>query len=884
MSHDPPAALTLLFTDIEGSTRLWEDDPQRMAPALAAHDTIVRDAIGGHRGRVVKTTGDGVHAVFGDARDALAATLAIVRALDDPARTAGVALKVRCGLHSGVAFGRDGDFYGSTVNRAARIMSAAHGGQILVSQAVAEQVAAALPAGCALLDLGQVRLRDLASPERVHQLTHPALRCEFPPLRSLAATPNNLPGQLTSFVGRSRELAEVRALLRTTRLLTLTGTGGLGKTRLSLQVAAEALDDYPDGVWFVELAPLTDPRRVVLAVASALNVKEEAGRPLQDTLAEHLLSRRLLLVLDNCEHLVQACAELVKALLVASPGLQVLASSRQPLHCAGETAYALAPLALPVEPGGSASMLAQCEATTLFVERAVAAGGAFTANDAAAAAVVEICRRLDGIPLAIELAAARVRELSVDRIAARIGQRFRLLTRGDPTALPRQQTLRALIDWSHDLLGEAEAILFRRLAVFAGGFTLDAVEVVGSDGLLPRDDVLDTLGTLVDKSLVTLEPGGERYRMLETMREYAGEKLVAAGEEDAVRRRHFTFYAGFADTARAGLFGTDQSLWLARLDVERENVLSAHAWCLAAPDTAEAGLGLAKSLMYYWILRGLLDLGYRVTREALAHPGAVTRGSARCVGLSVAGQIGAFMGRYAEARPLLEESLAIGRELGDDIHVVRVLQPLGLALLGLGDAAAARIRLTEALALARQHGNPRAIAAALNALAQTARVEGDLDTAEPLYVDMLALARKLGEPSLTASALLNLAMVAICRGTEPTARELLREAAGIARDIGSTQAAQSTLEVCAGLAASRAEWQQCLRFYGTADALARSTGLQRDPADQAFLIPRVEAARGALGVAAAAAEREGGARPYPRAIAAAEEWLAQLALPDVRIR
>ena len=877
MPHDPPATLALLFTDIEGSTRLWEDDPQRMASALAAHDAIVREAIAGHRGRVVKMTGDGVHAVFDDPRDALAAALAIVRALDDSASTAGVALKVRCGLHSGVALSRDGDYFGSTVNRAARIMAAAHGGQILVSQAVADEVAVVLPADCVLLDLGLVRLRDLASPERVHQLAHPALRREFPPLRSLAATPNNLPGQLTSFVGRNRELAEVRALMHKTRLLTLTGTGGLGKTRLTLQAAAETLDDYPDGAWFVELAPLVDPRRIALAVASALNLKEEAGRPLLETLVAHLRSRRLLLVLDNCEHLVHACAELVRALLVASPGLRVLASSRQPLRCAGETTYALPPLTLPGDATADAATLSQCEATALFVERATAAAPSFAATDAAATAVIEICRRLDGIPLAIELAAARVRELSVERIAERIGQRFRLLTRGDPTALPRQQTLRALIDWSHDLLGVSEAILFRRLAVFVGGFTLDAVEDVGSDGLLAGDDVLDTLGALVDQSLVMLEPGEDRYRMLETIREYAGEKLAAAGEGDAARRRHFRHYAGFADDARAGLFGADQSAWLARLDVERENVLSAHAWCLTAADTAEAGLGLAKALMYYWILRGLLDLGYRVTLEALAHPGAGGRGTARCVGLSVAGQIGAFMGRYAEARPLLEESLAIGRELGDDMHVVRVLQPLGLALLGLGDTAAARARLVEALALARQHGNPRAIAAAQNALAQTARVEGDLDTAEPLYVDMLGLARTLGEPSLTASALLNLAMVAILRGTAARARAPLQEALAIARDVDSTQAAQSALEVCAGLAASRDEWIQCLRFYGTADALARSTGLQRDPADQAFLLPRVDAARAAIGAAAAAAaEHAGGACAYPQAIAAAEEWLVNL--------
>jgi predicted ATPase/class 3 adenylate cyclase len=875
--HEPRAALTLLFTDIEGSTRLWEADPERMARALATHDAIVRAAVTDHRGTVVKMTGDGVHAVFDDALDALGAALQMQPALVAAARTDGIELPVRCGLHAGPVLGRDGDYFGTAVNRAARIMGAAHGGQVLLSEAVATRVRERLPDACAMVDLGCVRLRDLACPERVFQLVHPALRRTFPPLQSLAATPNNLPAQLTSFIGRAREQDEVERLLRSTRLLTLTGVGGLGKTRLSLQVAAELLGDFPDGAWFIELAPLADPRRLPLAVASALGVNEVAGRSLQDALVEFLRPRELLLVLDNCEHLVADCAAFAKALLVQCPRLRVLASSRQPLHCAGETTYPLPALSLPAAAEGDPDVLPQCEATALFIERAAAVVPGFAPTAATAAAVVDICRRLDGIPLAIELAAARVRTLSVGHIAARLDQRFRLLTQGDPTALPRQQTLRSLIDWSHDLLTAPEAILFRRIAVFVGGCTLEAAEDVGADGALARDLVLDTLGSLVDKSLVVLEAASGRYRLLETVREYAAEKLEASGDSADTRRRHFNFFVAFAASARAGLFGAEQSRWLLRLDVERENVLSAHAWSLATADTAEAGLGLATALMYYWIMRGLLELGYRVTIDALSHPGARERGNARCVGLMVAGQIGAFMGRYGEARPLLEESLAIGREIGDDVHVVRVLQPLGLALLGLGDVAGARGQLAEALVLAHRLGNPRAIAATQNALGQVARAEGDLDAAEPHYRDMLKLARELGEPNLTVSALLNLAMVAICRGLDVPAREWLAEGLALARAIGSAQAAQSTLEVCAGLAALRRDWAQGLRFYGCADALARSTALQRDPADQAFLMPRVQASRQALGdEPAAAAEREGGGLGFEHALAAAQQWLETL--------
>ncbi len=585
---------TFLFTDIEGSTRLWDREHERMRIALAHHDAIVRAAIEENRGVVVKMSGDGAHAAFDDPLDALGAALQLQQALADPAATQGVVLSVRCGLHAGVTERRDDDFFGGAVNRAARIMSVAHGGQVLLSQAVATLVGERLPPGVALRDLGAVRLRGLESPERVFQLVHPRLREDFPSLRSLEATPNNLPQQLSSFVGRERELGEIRKLLGGTRLLTLIGAGGLGKTRLTLHVAAELLDEYPDGVWFVELAPLSDARLVPQAVASALGVTEEAGRPVIEALVKLAADRRMLLILDNCEHLIDACAELARQLLQAGPHLKILASSREPLRLAGETTFPVPALATPdaSEPI-SVDRLSQFEAVRLFAERAAAAQPAFRVTAQNAAAVADICRRLDGIPLALELAAARARSLSIETIAARLGDRFALLVGGDRTALPRQQTLRALIDWSHELLTQDERLLFRRLAVFAGGFTLEGAEALRAAGKDDLPDVLAVLSQLVEKSLVELDTEGERHRLLETVRQYAQERLDESGEADRARAAHLAFLPRVrgervAGTGRspAGYLAHAATIWNEKISS------SAHAWCDRGEDGAALGLRL----------------------------------------------------------------------------------------------------------------------------------------------------------------------------------------------------------------------------------------------------------------------------------------------------
>ena len=874
--HDPSAVTTLLFTDIEGSARLWVQEPERAPLAVARHDALVQAAVEEHHGTVVKMTGGGVYAAFEDPLEAIAATLQLQEALADPKATNGVGLRVRCGVHLGVVERRDNDYFGSPVNRAARIMGTAHGGQVLLSQVVADLVRDRLPGGVALRDLGSVRLPDLASPERIYQVVHPLLRQDFPALRSLESTPNNLPQQATAFIGREREIADVKKALLTARLLTMQGAGGIGKTRLSLQVAADVLEDYPDGVWFVELAPLTDERLVPQAVASALGVKEEAGRHVAEALVKHVADRRLLLVLDNCEHVVQACANLARQLLRSGPHVRILASSREPLRVSGEASFPVPALAVPaLQDPVAVEALPQYPAVRLFVDRATAARPSFRLTEHNARAVAEICRHLDGIPLAIELAAARVRALSVENIAARLDDRFHLLTGGDRTALPRQQTLRALIDWSYDLLTGKEQILFRRLAVFTGGWTLEAVEAVCSGGDVGEGEVLGLLADLVDKSLVMIEPEGGRYRLLETVRQYADERSTQSGESDATRSRHLAFFLAFAETVAPQLLGPEQATGLQWLDLERENILSAHGWCLRKEGGAEQDYRLVHAIKHYWFMRGLLNLGHRVTVEAVAHSDGQTTSIARCKALWVAGQICSEMGLYEEASRYLEESLQTARALGDARMVVPVLNTLALAALGQGDRAAARLHCQEALELASRLDNKRGIAVASNALAQIHRFEGELDAAEPLYERTVVLGRELGDREAAAVGFLNLAMVAIERGAAARARALLGEVFTIAEQSGSKRAGQSALEVSAGLAALAEDWEHAARFCGTAERQAGNTGIRRDPADDAFLRPLITKTREALGDERfASSHTSGSALNFEEGIAEARAWLA----------
>lgn len=854
----PDSPVTVfLFTDIEGSTRLWEQAPEGMREALARHDAISAECVASHHGRVVKTTGDGIHAVFHDPLDAVESAVAIQIALADADFGPGIAIRVRAGLHAGIEDERGNDFYGTAVNRAARIMSVAHGGQVLVSHAVASLLRDRLPSDITLRPLGRVRLRDLAEPEDVFQVGHPRLRAEFPALRSLESTPNNLPHGLTSFIGRERELAEVRDRLGATRLLTIFGIGGLGKSRLSLQVASASLDQFPDGVWFVELAPVSDPRLVAQALASVLGIRDDAGASPQDTILKFVRDRRMLIVLDNCEHVTQACAELARGILQSGPNVTILATSRERLGIGGEQTYPLSPFEVPPREPLAAAALAEFASVRLLSERALAARPDFAVTDDNAHAVAAICQQLDGIPLALELAAARVRSMSVQRIADRLVDRFKLLSTGDRTALPRQQTLRALIDWSYDLLSPEEQALFRRLAVFAGGFTLEAAEDVTGGGAIERDDVQDLLGQLVEKSLVTLDAERDRYRMLETVRQYGLDKL-SNGEDAGTRRRFVEYFVALGERAASEMAGAEATRWLNLLGAERENVLAAHASCAVVAGGGELDLRLVRAVRRYFSSRGLFNLIYVMTVEALGRGDAQARDLLRCRALSDAGQYALRSGRHDEALRYLEESLAIARELRDDSRVAVVLQPIGLTHLARGDTELARKYLDEALDRARKGGDRHEIAAALSALEQLHRVVGDLEAAETASRNVLSTMRDLGDQPNIGVALMNLAMIAILRGRSDEARAMLGEIASIDSRLGGAPFRQGILEVAAGIAAESSDFAAAAMLYGAAEALGEASGRQRDAADDAFITSAAAKARHALGDEAfAGAVRQG---------------------------
>ncbi len=642
---------TILFTDIEGSTRLWEQEGARMAAALAQHDARARAAVDGNRGIIVKHTGDGLFAAFPDPMDAVNATVMFQRSLANPEDTNGIPIRVRCGLHLGVVEHRDKDYFGTPVNRTARIMSVAHGGQIVLSQAVVDEIGTRLPEGTTLRDLGIVRLKDLAAPEHVYQVLHPDLPQEFPALRSLEATPNNLPEQLTSFVGRERELTEATELLRRTRLLTLLGMGGLGKTRLSLQIAADVLDDYPDGIWFLDLAPIRDPSLIPNAAAQVLAVREEPGKPITQTLGAHLKSRKALLIFDNCEQVVGACATLANDLLRAAPGIRIIASTREALRVPGEQIYPVLPMALP-DPTASVESLAQSEAVQLFMNRAQLQKPGFALTEREAPAVAELCSRVEGIPLALELAAARMRSLSIQEINKRLHNRFALLTGGGRVLLERQQTLRALVGWSYDLLTDNERLLLDRLGVFAGGFDLAAAEAIcGVDPLTP-EDILDLVMSLVDKSLVMVrESDGEsRYRMLETIREYARECLVKRGDFDATAVRHCDHFLVLAKAANHGLQGAEQAQWTRRLETELDNLRTAIALALGGGTDPILAVKFEVALMGFRFLRGYSTEGRNYVRAALALPAVQASDIAHAHALYVGAVLADGQSDYAEAR------------------------------------------------------------------------------------------------------------------------------------------------------------------------------------------------------------------------------------------
>jgi predicted ATPase/class 3 adenylate cyclase/Tfp pilus assembly protein PilF len=782
----PTSILTFLFTDVEGSTPLWERHEALMRQVAARHDALLDGIITQHQGRRVKERGEGdsIFATFAHPADAAAAALTINRAVLAEPWPAETPIKVRMSLHTGIAQCREGDYYGTVVNRCARMRGLGHGGQILLSSAMAALVRGRLPAGASLRCLGLHVLKGLSDPEEVFQLCHPRLPDAFPPLLSPQAPRHNLSAMQTGLIGRERELSEVLALLGTERLVTLTGTGGVGKTRLALAVAAEVVDQYPDGVWQVELAPRADPVMVPGAVARVLRLREEPGRSILSTVTDHLQNRALLLVLDNCEHLVGACAALVGTLLRAAPGLRVLATSREGLQVGGEQLYQVPSLAVP-DPKHlpPRELVGSYEAVRLFVARARAQRREFVLDERNSLVVAMVCARLDGIPLAIELAAARAGTLPVEVIAARLDHSIKMLTGGPRDVLPRHQTLRATLDWSHDLLSRPEQVLLRRLAVFAGGWILEAAEQVCTGEAAECGDVLDLLSALVKKSLVLLEEAGSgpRYRLLETVRQYAREQLEVAGETAQVGDQHLAWCLALAEEAEPALVGPEQEVWLVRLEAEHDNVRAALAWARERA-AGERGLRLAGALWRFWDMRGDLGEGRSWLEAALASSGPAAP-LARARALNGAGNLAEAQGDYRRALALHAEALAVRRALGDTLGIAGSLNNLGNVAYKQADYARAAALYEESLALKRELGDTLGMAVSLNNLGMVAWQQADYARAAALYEESLALRRELGDKEGIAGSRNNLGNVAYMQGDYARAAALVEKSLALQREL-----------------------------------------------------------------------------------------------------
>ncbi len=830
----PRGTVTFLFTDIEGSTRLWQQSPAEMGAALARHDALLREVIEQNDGTVFKTVGDAFCAAFPTAAAALAAARAAQLALAQQPWPEPVRIDVRMALHTGTAEVRDNDYFGQPLNRVGRLLAVGHGGQVLLSVATQELLRDSLPASISLRDMGDRRLKDLIRPERVYQMVALDLPADFPPLRTLDARAHNLPIQLTSFVGREREMQELKGLLKSSRLVTLTGSGGAGKTRLALQVGADCIDDFADGVWFVELAPLTDARLVPQAVTTVLGIKEQPGVSLTDTLLRETRDKELLLVLDNCEHLVEASALLCQALLSACAKVRILVTSREALRLPGEATYRVPSLATP-DPKALTRIaaLTQYAAVQLFIDRALAVQSAFRVDNQNAPAVASICHHLDGIPLAIELAAARVRSLSVEEVNERLDQRFHLLTGGSRTALPRQQTLRSAIDWSYDLLRETEQALLCRLSAFAGGWTLNAGEQVCSGEGVDNAEVLDLLTSLADKSLVVAEErnGATRYRLLETVRQYAQDRIRESGEETQWRKRHLAHFLALAEDAEPHLRGADQQAWFDRLETEHDNLRSALAWSSAPGSDTASGLRLAGSLWRFWYAHGYLGEGRNWLTGLLAAARLGDAAPARAKALQGAGAMAVQQGDYPAARGLFEEGLRLRRELGDQRGIAGLLGNLGVVASDQGDYPGAQALQEECLAIFRELGDWQGVANSLHNLGNVANHTRDYPAARELYEESLAIQRELGDQRSIAMMLGNLGLVAYHCDDYPAARTLYAESLAIFRALGERQCIAVGLTNLASVTSDQHDYRSARPMLDEALAIFRELGDRRGIAE-----------------------------------------------------
>ncbi len=860
----PTGTVTFLFTDIEGSTRLLQRLGPDYARALGEHQALLRAAFAAYGGAEVDTQGDAFFVAFASAPAAVAAAADATRALAAHEWPAETTLRVRMGLHTGTPQLVGDHYVGLDVHRAARIASAGHGGQILLSETTRALTEQDLPAGVSLRDLGSHRLKDLQRAEHITQLVLESLPDTFPPLKTLDRRQHNLPLQPGPLLGREEPLVALTTLLRRddTRLVTLTGPGGTGKTRLAIQVAAELIYDFSDGVWFVRLSRLSDPALVLPTIAQTLELKESGSQSLVELLRAYIADKCLLLVLDNFEQVVGAANEIAD-LLASAPGIKALVTSRVRLRVRFEHEYPVAPLPLPeLARLAAPEHLSEYAAVALFLERAREVRPSFAVTAANAPAIAEICARLDGLPLAIELAAARVKLLPPEALLGRLASRLTLLTGGARDLEERQQTMRATISWSDGLLTPAERLLFRRLAVFVGGCSLEEAEAicVAPSGAEPlTSDLFDELAALVDHSLAQQSEEGDepRFSMLQLIREYALEQLEASGEAEALRRAHASYFLALAEQATKQRYGPDSNAWRERLERDQDNLRAALAWA-RDHDEVELGLRLVVALTWFWKRRGRLREGRTWIEEMLTLRGRVAETAqesdevtkARAKALLNDGMFASEQGSLAVAQRQIEEARALALAIGDARTARQALTNLGLIASLEGDLARATTLYTESLTLARELEDQQGIGTLLTNLGNLSSSQGDLEQALALFTESLTLAREWGNRDLVALNLNNLGVAARKRGDIAQAQALLGEALSLYWQAGDPRRCAMTLESLAETASTAGQVERAARLLGAAIAQRDEISAPLTARLQAELEQLVAPARATLGAAA----------------------------------
>ncbi|MBS1517823.1 MAG: tetratricopeptide repeat protein [Bacteroidetes bacterium] len=824
----PSGNVTFLFTDIEGSTKLSQDFPESLNAVLERHNQILKEALESNNGFIYEMIGDSFFSAFENAMDAVKAAVEIQTELGKENWDEAV-IRVRIGIHSGNAEWSGERYMGYiTLARAARVMSAAYGEQILISddahllclegsntQRRNENDPESLSLGdfeAEFRDLGERRLKDVIEPIRLFQIEYEGLRKEFPPLKTLDARPNNLPVQLTSFIGRESEILKIKKLLNKSRLLTLTGSGGVGKTRIALQVSADIIDDFENGVWLVEFASITDPEILTTELLKIFQLKEEPNRISEDTLCDYLRDKEMLIIIDNCEHIVEASAKLALKILSNCPKLKLLATSREALRCYGEQTHRISSLDIP-DPKETISLekLSQYEAVRLFIERGLSVNSGFRVNNKNAPAIAEICYQLEGIPLAIELAAARVKILPVEKICERLSSRFNLLTGGKRTAVPRQQTLRALIDWSYDLLSDKEKKFWNRLSVFSGGWTLEAAEEICSDNIIDKSEVFEILDSLTEKSIVLYNIEKERFLILETIRQYANDKIKETNEFEKFSEKHFKFFLELAEKGNKKLRGVESEMITKIFENEIGNLEKALKWSAESLHNAE-GLRLCAAMGRFWQNLGYITDGIHWL-ETVLQKNTETRNPLYCTLICQLGNFERLNGDVDKARELIVESLRIRRELGDKAGTAESLVRLGILEYDQGRYDESAVLYEESLGLYRETGNKLGYAIVLNNLANVFSNQGKYSRAFELYEESLATRRESEDIFGIAVSLNNLGIIAFEMGEYLKAKDLLQESLQLRYQTGNKEGIAISLINLGNVSYNQGEYSDAWIFY-----------------------------------------------------------------------